>query len=141
MLIDNGIDRRNQMLNGTGSADVGGLKNVTPAQRFHAIAASLLTRWRGNFLCVHPVDREARTSSHISELFCCLDHIHQRPSPLGHTGDHISTTFELPRVGLPFVPWSLWIRPAVPSHRRLAAREELSGYKYGLHAHVVRCCV
>lgn len=30
-----------------------------------------------------------RTSSHISELFCCLDHIHQRPSPLGHTGNHI----------------------------------------------------
>lgn len=42
MLIDNGIDRGNQMLNGTGSADVGELKNVTPVQRFRAIGASLL---------------------------------------------------------------------------------------------------
>lgn len=42
MLVDNGIDRASHTLNSTGSADVGELNNVTPAQRLSAIAASLL---------------------------------------------------------------------------------------------------
>ncbi len=107
-----------------------GVDEVTPTQRFHAVCVAMLgvvgaavreehgdppitaTTKEQSIVCIymHPLDRQARPSAHLRQLFCRLVHHHQRRLPAGHSKHRrFQGAGEPQTLALPGDPGGLWL--------------------------------